>query len=146
MLQQITTPFGVIYIDPWNARQRDEKERIKIYDSRQKYLDYFALDYFYDDWDGDPDSLYIEAHAAAQYAALCDMLQRGGEEETCEDFMDWLGILSLYVGSDRQAAITALYADRKQYCQYQPTEEDLRTFDDNEWVNRIGDNYIVICE
>lgn len=42
-LNEIKTQFGTIYIESL-AYPREEEERIKIYDSDKKYIDYFSVE------------------------------------------------------------------------------------------------------
>lgn len=44
MLNKVDTKFGTIYIESLNAN-REEPERIKIYDSDVKYIDYFSVEH-----------------------------------------------------------------------------------------------------
>lgn len=133
-MKELNTPFGKLYIDSWNPRERPEEDRIVIYDSRKDFLDYFSFDYFYDGVDEDS---YF--YAEQEYNELCKMLEKGGEQETIYGFIDWLGVSFYYAGTNREEALDAL----SQGCAEELSEEDLET---NTYVNHIGDNYIVIAE
>lgn len=48
-MKQLCTPLGTIYIedleyDRHNPAMREEEDRIKIFDSLERYLDYFSID------------------------------------------------------------------------------------------------------
>lgn len=42
-LNKIQTKYGAIYIESLNGN-RDEQDRIKIFDSDRKYIDYFSIE------------------------------------------------------------------------------------------------------
>lgn len=46
-LNEIKTKFGTIYIEPLNG-EREEQDRIKIFDSDKKYIDYFSVEFLED--------------------------------------------------------------------------------------------------
>lgn len=137
-MKELNTPFGKLYIDSWNPRERPEEDRIVIYDSRKDFLDYFTLDYFYDGWDEEVDGGNEELYAQLQYEELCEMLLHGAEEETIYDFMNWLGVSFYYAGTDKKEAVIQLFDGY--------SEELLAELETNEYVNHIGDNYIVVAE
>ena len=48
-MKEIKTKFGTIYIEEWEFDrhkpwQREEEDRIKIFDSNENYLDHFSAD------------------------------------------------------------------------------------------------------
>lgn len=141
-MKELTTPFGKLYIDEWNSNPdaRYAEDRITIYDSRKDFLDYFGIDYFYD---GVDDSEYgggeEEILAENEYDALCEMLEQGADKKTIEEFMDWLGISFCYAGNDKNQAAIALSDGHPE----ELLPDELET---NEYVNHIGENYIVSAE
>lgn len=103
---------GKFYIE--NFDEREEEDRVKIYDSDKNYLDYLPLDQI------DVDDTPIEE----QYNNYVEMLENF---KTIEEMMDWLVCDCEFIGNwDLQSK------------DYNPL--------DNEWINRIGDIYIVVSE
>lgn len=137
-MKKLNTPFGTMYIDSWEERKRPERDRIVIYDSRKEFLDYFSLDYFYDGYGPEYDS-GEEAYAEGTYDDLCKMLEMGAEEKTFHDFMDWLGVAFLYAGDNAEEAAKAL----SDGCPEDLEPDELET---NEYVNHVGNNYLVVTE
>lgn len=111
---------GKFYIE--NFDEREEKDRVKIYDSDENYLDYLPLE---------EDDTPIEE----QYNNYIEMLE---QFKTVEELMDWLVCDCDFIGSKSEAI------------KYILTEWNLPDDEcdplDSEWVNRIGDTYIVISE
>ena len=110
---------GKFYIE--NFDEREEKDRVKIYDSDENYLDYLPLE---------EDDTPIEE----QYDGYVEMLE---SFKTVPDLMDWLVCDCDFIGNESEAIkyiLTEIMPDN---------EFDLL---DNEWVNRIGDVYIIIAE
>lgn len=141
--RELNTPFGKLYIEPWewhkdNAYPYDRDDRITIYDSRGDWFDYFGLNYFYIDTDGLPLELQ-DIQAKGEYERLCEMLELGAEKETVQEFLDWIGILWIYAGTDKDEATKALSDGHPE----ELLPDELET---NEYVNHIGDNYIVVSE
>lgn len=110
---------GNFYIE--NFDKREEQDRVKIYDSDENYLDYLPLE---------EDDTPIEE----QYDGYVEMLE---SFKTVPDLMDWLVCDCDFIGNESEAIkyiLTEIMPDN---------EFDLL---DNEWVNRIGDVYIIIAE
>lgn len=117
--------LGDFYIE--ELENREEQDRVKLYDSDEKYLDYLPLERC-----DDADPTFEE-----QYEGYVKMLE---SFETIEELLDWL------------ACDYEFFSTKKATTQYLHEELnwDLPSegYDplDNEWVNRIGDIYIVISE
>lgn len=136
-LRKIETPFGIIYIEQWGENaERADRDRITLYDSRKEWLDYFTVEYFYDTYDA-TENITKEEHALWGYNSLIEALERGGEQRTMEEFMDWLGINFFYVGTDKAEAENALSDGHPE----ELLPDEIET---NEYVNHIGDYYIVV--
>lgn len=105
-----------------NFDEREEKDRVKIYDSDENYLDYLPIK---------EDKTPIEE----QYNNYIEMLE---QFTTVEELMDWLVCDCDFIGSKSEAI------------KYVLTEWNLPDDEcdplDSEWVNRIGDTYIIISE
>ena len=108
-----------------NFDEREEKDRVKIYDSDENYLDYLPLDQI------DVDDTPIEE----QYNNYIEMLE---SFKTIEEMLDWLVCDYEFIGNKSEAI------------KYVLTEWNLPDDEcdplDSEWVNRIGDTYIIIAE
>ncbi len=108
-----------------NFDEREEKDRVKIYDSDENYLDYLPIER-YDDTDPTLEE---------QYNNYIEMLENF---KTIPDLMDWLVCDYEFIGNKSEAI------------KYVLTEWNLPDDEcdplDSEWVNRIGDTYIIIAE
>lgn len=111
---------GKFYIE--NFDEREEKDRVKIYDSDENYLDYLPIE---------EDDTPIEE----QYNNYVEMLENF---KTVEELMDWLVCDCEFIGNKSEAI------------KYVLTEWNLPDDEcdplDSEWVNRISDTYIIIAE
>lgn len=115
--------LGDFYIEEFE--NREEKNRVKLYDSNENYLDYLPLERY-----DDTDPTFEE-----QYDGYVEMLE---SFETVQDLMDWLVCDCAFIGNKSEAT------------KYVLTEWNLPDDEcdplDGEWVNRIGDVYIIISE
>lgn len=115
--------LGNFYIE--ELENREEKDRVKLFDSNENYLDYLPLERY-----GDTDPTFEE-----QYDGYVEMLENF---ETVPDLMDWLVCDCAFIGNKSEAT------------KYVLTEWNLPDDEcdplDSEWVNRIGDVYIIISE
>lgn len=114
--------LGNFYIE--ELENREEKDRVKLYDSDENYLDYLPLERY-----DDTDPTFEE-----QYQGYVEMLE---SFKNVPDLMDWLVCDCDFIGNESEAIkyiLTEIMPDN---------EFDLL---DNEWVNRIGDVYIIISE
>lgn len=120
-MKEIKTSFGSLYIEEENDKR--EEGRIKIYDSLMRYFDYFSLDNL------------GEGETVASLVG--DIINSIEDCSSVEELLDHLCINADYIGSDLMiAAIWAL--DNSS-----ATEEELLQ---NEYVNKIGDTYIVLSD
>ena len=117
--------LGDFYIE--ELENREEKDRIKLYDSDENYLDYLPLER-YDDTDPTEEE---------QYQGYIEMLE---SFKTVPDLMEWLVSSWEFIG-DKDQTIKYLHEELN----WDLPSEDYNPLD-NEWVNRIGDIYIVISE
>ena len=115
--------LGTFYIE--DLENREEKDRVKLFDSDFNYLGYLPLERYDED-----DPTFEE-----QYDGYIEMLE---SFETVYDLMDWLVRDCDFIGNKSDAI------------KYVLTEWNLPDDEcdplDNEWVNRIGDVYIIISE
>ena len=115
--------LGDFYIE--ELENREEQDRVKLFDSDENYLDYLPLER-YDDTDPTEEE---------QYQGYIEMLE---SFKTVPDLMEWLVSSWEFIGSKSDAI------------KYVLTEWNLPDDEcdplDSEWVNRIGDVYIIISE
>ena len=117
--------LGDFYIE--ELENREEHDRVKLYDSDENYLDYLPLERC-----DDTDPTFEE-----QYNDYIKMLE---SFETVPDLMDWLVCDCDFIG-DKNQTIKYLHEELN----WELPSEDYNPLD-SEWVNRIGDVYIVISE
>ena len=117
--------LGDFYIE--ELENREEQDRVKLYDSDEKYLDYLPLER-YDDSDPTEEE---------QYQGYIEMLE---SFKNVPDLMEWLVSSWEFIG-DKDQTIKYLHEELN----WDLPSEDYNPLD-NEWVNRIGDIYIVISE
>ena len=117
--------LGNFYIE--ELGNREEQDRVKLYDSDENYLDYLPLER-YDDTDPTEEE---------QYQGYIEMLENF---KTVPDLMEWLVSSWEFIG-DKDQTIKYLHEELN----WDLPSEDYDPLD-NEWVNRIGDIYVVISE
>lgn len=117
--------LGDFYIE--ELENREEKDRVKLYDSNYNYLDYLPLERY-----DDTDSTFEE-----QYNNYLEIL---GRFDTVEGLMEWLVCETEFIGNKYQ--MLDYLVNRLNW---DDISEDYNPLD-NEWVNRIGDVYILISE
>lgn len=117
--------LGTFYIE--ELEKREEQDRVKLYDSDEKYLEYLPIER-YDDADPTEEE---------QYQGYIEMLE---SFKNVLYLMDWLVCRCEFIG-DKDQTIKYLHEELN----WELPSEDYNPLD-NEWVNRIGDTYIVISE
>ena len=117
--------LGDFYIEELN--NREERDRVKLFDSDSNYLDYLPLER-YDDWNPTFKEQYDE------YIKVLEQFK------TVPELMDWLVCDCDFIGS-KDEIIEFLHKELN----WELPSEDYNPLD-NEWVNRIGDIYVVVSE
>ena len=117
--------LGTFYIE--ELENREEQDRVKLYDSDENYLDYLPLER-YDDTDPTEEE---------QYQGYIEMLE---SFKTVPDLMEWLVSSWEFIG-DKDQTIKYLH----EALNWDLPSENYNPLD-NEWVNRIGDTYIIVSE
>ena len=117
--------LGDFYIEEFE--NSEEQDRVKIFDSDEKYIDYLPLER-YDDTDPTEEE---------QYNGYVEMLE---SFKTIPDLMGWLICACEFIGN-RDQTIEYLHKELN----WDLPSKDYNPLD-NEWVNRIGDIYIVVSE
>lgn len=121
---KVDTKYGSFYIENWEGRE--EEDRVKLYDSLGRYLDYFSVESIEETWNG-------------SWSAFAGEIMRGALKFTkVEEFLDYLGIGALIISTDWKDLLDELGLNKET-----STKEDVLK---NEWVNVIGNNYILVCE
>ena len=113
---------GKFYIE--NFDEREEEDRVKIYDSDENYLDYLPLE---------EDDTPIEE----QYNNYIEMLENF---KTIEEMLDQLVCDCEFIGNKDR---TIEYLNKE--LNWDLPSENYNPLD-NKWVNRIGDTYIVVSD
>lgn len=136
-MKTIKTKFGTIYIEDWvfdchdDSDLREEDDRVKIYDTDINYLDYLSAE-------------LVEENAEYEHITPQELLDNHANKlanaETIEDLLDMLDIEFEFVGT-KEETITYLH----DVLNWDLPSEDYNPLD-NEWINKIGDYYIVVCE
>ena len=117
--------LGTFYIE--ELENREEQDRVKLYDSDENYLDYLPIERYND----------TDPTEEEQYQGYIEMLENF---KTVPDLMEWLVSSWEFIG-DKDQTIKYLHEELN----WDLPSEDYNPLD-NEWVNRIGDVYIVVSE
>jgi len=117
--------LGNFYIE--ELENREEKDRVKLYDSDYKYLDYLPLERH-----DETDPTFEE-----QYEDYLEILSRF---DTVECLMEWLVCETEFIGNKYQMLDYLI-----NHLNWDDVSEDYNPLD-NEWVNRIGDIYTLVSE
>ncbi len=135
-MRKIETPFGILYIEEEN--DREETHRIKIYDSEMRYFDYYSLDYL-------EEGVTIAEFVEEQVKWLAG-------RKKLDDLLEGLGIDSYSTSEDWTNLLEDMYQGRaklvygKWIDETDGSEITEQVVMDNEWVNKIGNTYILVCE
>ena len=135
-MRKIETPFGILYIEEEN--DREETHRIKIYDSEMRYFDYYSLDYL-------EEGVTIAEFVEEQVKWLAG-------RKKLDDLLEGLGIDSYSTSEDWTNLLDDMYQGRaklvygKWIDETDGSEITEQVVMDNEWVNKIGKTYILVCE
>lgn len=137
-MKQIDTKCGTLYIEEWEFDrhkpwQREEEDRIKIFDSNERYLDYLSAE-------------LVEENAEYEHITPQELLDQHANKlasaSTIEDLLDMLDVEYDFITTSIEALI--IYFEEAHDCDSEPpTKEEILN---NEWVNKIGDYYIVVSE
>lgn len=124
---KVETRFGVIYIESLNYNNnnscdRDEDERIKIYDSDHRYLDYYPMECL------DDLAKLDNVTIADIYVKFLNDFENADKIEKISDEIEWYGSKENLI---------------KYLTMLGWTEEEIWDYD---YLNRIGDNYLLMFE
>ena len=132
MLQEIKTKFGSIYIEQL-GEQRD-KERLDIYDSNKKYMTYIDGTVF------EEVAKNSETTTESVYHDWCESFNK---YQSIEELVDILGLETDIDTTDWKEAAEFFFNPNENPEYEEHSEQELL---ENEWVNKIGNYYIVISE
>lgn len=116
-MKEITTKLGVLYVEEMTDER--EEDRIKIFDSAHRYLG------------------YVIEHEEFDYERFVKELE---EMTDMRALLAYLGISYEFFTLDWKDAFWYFFTPGSQ----EPETEE--TVMENEWVNKIGNTYIVLSE
>ena len=115
-MQTINTKFGPLYVE--NFLDRSEPDRVKIYDSNKRYLEYVFSENF------------DHEQFAEKLKTFTDI----------REMLYYIGVSFVFVTIDWKDVWWYL----RKPCQLE--DETRESIEENEFVNKIGNTYIVISE
>lgn len=123
-MKEIELKFdGKIYIESFG--EQEEEDRIKVFDSDKEYLDYFSVESLAE---------MAEIYDGMRIQDMLDVYAAKMEEkEGVVELLDFLCINWYGIYPNKAALIKA-------------TGMDIHEVDNNEWINHIGEYYILIEE
>lgn len=143
-MRELTTKFGKLYIEEPGDNRPDE-DRYVIEDSLHRWFDYFTVTTVEDTW-GDYETFYNELRE--KFANL----------KNPDELLDYLGIDAYIVSENWEDLLEDAYGegeyfwDEKTETYYTEMEDGTRItitreqIIDNEYVNVVGNWYILVCD
>ncbi len=135
---EINTKFGVLYME--EIDQREEPGRIKLYDSQSRYFDYLPLD-------------SISPNAIGTYCkTVAEHLEKA---ETIDEILSFLWIDAYTTSESWIDLLEDIYGldgydydlDSDKYIDLSDGSEITEaSLAEKEYVNKIGNMYILVCE
>ena len=145
-MRKIDTKFGTIYIedleyDRHRTNWREEEDRIKIFDSDERYCDYWSMDTIIENAEYDQKTLEEEYEWIIEHYENADSL-----DCICPDMCyATKSFKEMYI----YMCIAGYFDEDRRKNILQALDNDDLTDDfllSNEWVNHIGDYYILVSE
>lgn len=133
IIREVNTQFGKIYID---TLTNVSDEKVRFYDSRREYLGYMEVEPLYDS--------ALAMHTTPE-EVLESIIQDAERCSTIEELADLL-LPDDYVFITSSCAKVAEYLNGYDAIPKKQERKVLRSVLQNEFVNMIGDYYIVIKE
>ena len=130
MLQPVETKLGIIYVEMFDD-SREESDRIKVFDSEKRYLDYISVDML------ENCSNFSGKTIEEKFKAYIDDVQLF---KTIEDLLFFFNVNYEFLSTDWKEVVQYMKTFSIDECD---SEEKLLT---NEWINKIGKYYIVVSE
>lgn len=133
-MREINTKFGKLYIDEFTDDRhtgRDES-KIKLYDSYEQYMDYVETETFYELAETNGRTPEEELDIYVKFLENCDTIEK----------------LATNAVLDGYEFITQSWREVAAYLGISLKDEAraLQEVDNNEWVNQIGDYFIIVSE
>lgn len=128
-LREIKTPVGTIYIE--NFFFREEEDRVKLYDSDKRYLDYFTTESIFET---------AKVKKCSHIVLIEEYIKNMEKKSTIEELLDYISLSWDEYSVDWEVVADSLV---------EITEHQINSVGElleNEWVNKIGDYYILITE
>ena len=138
---KIETKYGSFYIEDEIYRQ--EEDRIQLFDSLGRWLDYFTIECIEETWGG-------------SYGDFVEEIMRKAKSfDRVDEFLEYLGINSYTISENWEDLLEDMYPGEGEIT-YDEIAKVWKTRDgeiiteqtilNNEWVNKIGDTYIFVCD
>lgn len=143
-MRELTTKFGTLYIEEPSDNRADE-DRYVIEDSEHRWFDYFTAESIEESW-GDYENFYNE------------LKEKFATFKKPDDILDYLGIDAYTISRNWEDLLEDSYGegeyfwDEERQVYYTEMEDGTEiditkeTIEDNEYVNIIGEWYILICD
>ena len=138
-MTQLKTPYGTIYVENWGEYdrhqpgQREEEDIIKIFDSDEKILDYWTIEAI------EEIGADLGITGEQYYNRWLINIQNGFDTKSIERFLYDLGI--------EIELVTQNIVDIQLFLEQETKEHiTIKEVKNNEYVNRIGNYYILIQE
>lgn len=138
---KIETKYGSFYIEDEIYRQ--EEDRIQLFDSLGRWLDYFTIECIEETWGGSY-SDFVE-----------EIMRKAKSFDRVDEFLEYLGINSYTISENWEDLLEDMYPNEGEI-EYDEIAKVWKTSDGeiiteetilkNEWVNKIGKNYILVCD
>lgn len=135
---ELKTKIGSLYCE--NPNGREEETRLKIYDSKERYFDYFTIESILDTYSTIEEFIEDMKKSLAELSSAEKILDYFGVDAWSAS-VEWTDLLEDMYGGDGFE-----YKSGKIYNTKDCSEITLETILDNEYVNIIGDTYIFVCE
>ena len=133
-MKEINTKFGKLYIDEFTDDRHTgrNESKIKLYDSNEQYMDYFETETFYEIAEINERTPEEEFEIYIKFLENCDTIESlvkntvlDGYELITQSWKEVAAYLGIALKDEARA---------------------LQEVDNNEWVNQIGDYFIVVSE
>ena len=143
-MKELKTKFGTLYIEE-PTDNRADKDRYAIEDSEHRWFDYFTVECVEETW-----RTYEQFYR--------ELKKKFAKFETVDELLDYLGIDAYTVSEDWTDLLEDSYGEGEYFWDednntyYTETESGDKieitkeTLKDNEFVNIIGNWYILICD
>lgn len=152
-LFKVATKFGNIYIEQPRAEYREEEDRIKIFDSKKRYIDYIPVDGMEEDEICSAWANYVCYLCNAEdFETLLNKLVGGDDNwsfhsEDLVEVMDMMKELEEWNGL-RDHILEELEKAHPytHLCFAAEHEHAIRLMEENEWILFIGDEIVLLYE